>query len=382
MCQRLVVRIAALALAALTLAAVPGPARAIETNAREAVVLDYATGTVLFAKHARRPMPPASMTKLMTAYVVFDRLSAGELTMQDTFRVSEKAWRKGGSKMFVEVGKEVSVENLLQGMLVQSGNDAAIVLAEGVAGSEAAFTDLMNAAAKRLNMPGTHFANANGWPNPKHRTSALGLARLARAIIQRFPDYYHRFFSQRSFTWNGIRQANRNPLLGKLQGVDGLKTGYTRNAGYGLTASAERNGRRVITVVNGLKRPEGRGRESARLISWAFRTFKSLRLFAVGETVDRASVWMGAQASIPLVSRQPVWAVVPTERLDELMVRVRYESPIPAPVDRDTQLATLEIEVPGRDARQIPLFASKRVEEVGTLGRVVSSLQYLLTGFP
>lgn len=380
--QGVVVWIVALALAALTLSAAPGIARAFETEAREAVALDYATGTVLFAKHARRPMPPASMTKLMTAFIVFDRLKHGDISMQDTFLVSEKAWRKGGSKMFVEVGNRISVGNLLQGLLVQSGNDAAIVLAEGIAGSERAFAKQMNATAERLNMPGTHFTNATGWPDADHRTSALGLARLARAIIQRFPSYYDRFFSQEDFTWNGIRQGNRNPLLGKLQGVDGLKTGYTRNAGYGLTASAERGGRRVITVVNGLDRPEGRGRESARLISWAFREFQSLTLFAAGETIEHAPVWMGAQDRVPLVSRKTVHAVVPTDRLDRLQVRVRYDAPIPAPIDRDARLATLEIDVPGQDARQVPLAAGAAVAEAGTFGRMLAGLNYLLTGVP
>lgn len=379
---QVVVRTAALALAALAVAAAPGPARAFQTDAREAVALDYATGAVLFAKHARRAMPPASMTKLMTAFIAFDRLKNGDLSMADSFRVSEKAWRKGGSKMFVEVGNRVSVENLLQGLLVQSGNDAAIVLAEGIAGSEDAFAELMNATAGRLEMPGTHFTNATGWPDPEHRTSALGLARLARAIIRRFPDYYGRFFSQETFSWNGIEQGNRNPLLGKLQGVDGLKTGYTRNAGYGLTASAERGGRRVITVVNGLERPEGRGRESTRLISWAFRAFKRLKLFAAGETVDRAPVWMGDKDSLSLVARKSVHAVVPVDRFDQLKVRVRYQAPVPAPVRRDTELATLKIEVPGQDSRQVPLVAGSSVAESGPLGRAVAGLSYLLTGVP
>jgi D-alanyl-D-alanine carboxypeptidase (penicillin-binding protein 5/6) len=371
-----------LSLALLALAAGTAPAAALETKAREAVVMDFNTGTVLFEKNARQPMPPASMTKIMTAYVMFDRLKNGELSMDDKFVVSEKAWRKGGSKMFVEVGKEITVENLLQGMIVQSGNDASIVLAEGVAGSEEAFADVMNDYAEKLDMPATNFENATGWPDETHRTSALGLARLARALISDFPEYYDRFYSQLEFTWNDIRQYNRNPLLRRNMGVDGLKTGYTRNAGYGLTASAERDGRRVISVVNGLERPSGRENESARLIEWAFREFKNVELFAEGETVEQAEVWLGSQPRVPLVTDQRLEMTLPSDATDSMTVTVSYEAPIPAPIEAGQELATLMIEAPNIETRTIPLKAGETVTQLGPFGRIVSGVEYLVFGAP
>ena len=371
-----------LSFALFALAAGIAPAAALETKAREAVVMDYNTGTVLFEKNARQPMPPASMTKIMAAYVLFDRLESGELSMNDQFVVSEKAWRKGGSKMFVEVGKEITVENLLQGMIVQSGNDASIVLAEGIAGSEEAFADIMNDYAERLDMPATNFENATGWPDEAHRTSAIGLARLARALISDFPQYYDRFYSQLEFTWNDIRQYNRNPLLRRNMDVDGLKTGYTRNAGYGLTASAERDGRRVISVVNGLERPSGRENESARLIEWAFREFRNVELFAEGETVEQAEVWLGSQPRVPLVTDRRLEMTLPADATDSMTVTMSYEAPIPAPIEAGEQLATLKIEAPDIETRTIPLKAGETVTQLGPFGRIVSGVEYLVFGAP
>lgn len=371
---------AVLTVAAATAAAFP--AAAIETAAREAVVMDYNTGTILFEKNARQSMPPASMTKLMTAYIVFSHLESGDLSMDDTFRVSEKAWRKGGSKMFVEVGKDVSVKNLLKGMIIQSGNDASIVLAEGIAGSEEAFAGLMNEAADKLGMPATNFKNATGWPDEEHRTSALGLAILARAIISEFPEYYSEFYSTLEFTWNDIRQYNRNPLLRRNIGVDGLKTGYTQAAGYGLTASAERNGRRVITVVNGLDRPKGRETESARLIEWAFREFDNVKLFAAGDTVEEAPVWLGDESRVPLVVDQTLEMTLPKDASDSMTVTVTYDSPIPAPIEKGQTLASLKIEAPDMETRTIPLQAGEDVGQLGPFGRIASGLQYLVFGAP
>jgi D-alanyl-D-alanine carboxypeptidase (penicillin-binding protein 5/6) len=302
--------------------------------------------------------------------------------MDDEFVVSEKAWRKGGSKMFVEVGKEIEVENLLQGMIVQSGNDASIVLAEGIAGSEQAFADIMNEVAEKIGMPATNFENATGWPDPEHHTSALGLARLARRLISDFPQYYDRFYSQLEFSWNGIRQYNRNPLLRRNMGVDGLKTGYTSNAGYGLTASAERHGRRVISVVNGLDTPDARERESARLLEWAFREFRNVELFAAGETVEQAPVWLGSQARVPLVADRTLEMTLPADQADGITVKVRYESPIPAPIEEGQELATLTIEAPALETRTVPLKAGTSVGQLGPFGRIVSGLEYLLFGAP
>lgn len=356
-------------------------ARAFQTSAEEAILMDYQTGAVLFAKHPDRRMPPASLTKIMTAYLVFERLKDGRLSLDDTFRVSEKAWRKGGSKTFVEVGNDVRVEDLLRGMIIQSGNDASIVLAEGIAGTEEAFAEMMNEKARALGMQNTTFRNATGWPDPEHRTSVRDLAILARALIKNFPEYYD-FYSELEFTWNEIRQFNRNPLLRRNMGVDGLKTGYTRNAGYGLAASAERDGRRLIMVVSGLDSPKARETESARLIEWGFREFDNYLLFEAGETVENAPVWLGEVPYVPLVTRERLEMTMKRAAREQMTVTVSYESPIPAPIAEDEQMATLRIEAPNSEPRQVPLVAGEQVEQLGPIGRIVSGVEFLLFGAP
>lgn len=353
----------------------------LETPAREAILMDYETGTVLFAKKPDEPMPPASMTKIMTAYMVFERLKDGRLSLDDTFRVSERAWRKGGSKMFVEVGNEVRVEDLLRGVIVQSGNDASIVLAEGIAGTVEAFAEMMNDKARELGLTNSHFENPNGWPNPDHRMSARDLAVLSRHIIQDFPEYYH-FFSELEFTWNEIRQFNRNPLLRRNMGVDGLKTGHTQNAGYGLTASAERDGRRLILVVSGLQSAKQRAQEAARLLEWGFREFDNYVLFEAGETVEKAPVWLGAQPRVPLIVEKPLELTLQRTTRENLTVTVSYESPIPAPIREGTRLATLKVEGPEFETVERPLVAGTDVAQLGPIGRIVSSVEFLLFGAP
>jgi D-alanyl-D-alanine carboxypeptidase (penicillin-binding protein 5/6) len=365
----------------LAVAATAGSAQAIETPAREAILIDFETGQVLFGKKAEQRMPPASMTKIMTAYLVFERLKDGRLSLDDKFVVSKKAWRKGGSKMFVEVGNEVSVENLLNGVVIQSGNDASIVLAEGLAGTEEAFAEMMTSKARELGMDETTFKNATGWPDPEHRTSARDLATLSRAMIENFPEYYH-LFAEREFTWNDIRQFNRNPLLSRTIGTDGIKTGHTQNAGYGLTASAERDGRRLILVVNGLPSAKSRATEAARLLEWGFREFQNYTLFKAGETVERAPVWLGEADRVPLVTQAPLTLTMQRARREKMTVKVTYESPVPAPIAEGEQLATLHVEAPGRETRTMPLVAGAAVEQLGPIGRVVSGVEFLVFGAP
>jgi len=371
----------ALAVCAVALTVGHPAAHAVETKADEAIVLDDTTGEVLYAKHPDRRVPPASMSKIMTAYVVFDRVKNGDLSLDDTFTVSEKAWRKGGSKMFVEVGSEVAVKDLLRGMIVQSGNDASIALAEGVAGTEDAFAELMNQKAQEIGLKNSTFRNATGWPHPEHRTTVRGLAKIAQHLINDFPELY-KLFSEREFSWNGIRQFNRNPLLGRGMGVDGLKTGHTQNAGYGLTASAKRDGRRLIAVVAGLEKPEAREDETARLLKWGFREFEAHTLFAKGETVERARLWLGTSGSVPLVTERDVRITLPRDSRDELNVRVTYESPIPAPVDKGERLATLHLDAPDREPTAMPLVAAQGVDQLGPVGRLAGGLQFMLFGPP
>lgn len=358
-----------------------GPLKALETQAREAILIDLTTGTVLLNKNADEPMPPASMSKIMTAYLVFDRLKDGRLSLDDKLRVSEKAWRKGGSKMFVEVGEEVRIEDLLRGIIVQSGNDACIVVAEGLAGSEEAFAEEMTRRAVELGMTGSTFRNATGWPDPEHRMTARDLATLAASLIENHSDYYH-FYSETEFTWAGIRQGNRNPLLYKDVGADGLKTGHTEEAGYGLTASAERDGRRLVLVVNGLPSIKARSDESERLLQWGFREFDNYVLFRPDEVVEDVPVWLGANDYVPLVTPEGLTVTLSRAARNGMEVKVVYDSPVPAPIRAGDQIAMLEVTTPEGPPIQTPLLAGQDVERLGPFGRIVSGVKFLVFGAP
>ena len=372
------------ALAGLPLGLAAGPVRAaptIETQAAQAYLVDVETGAVLLDKNADELMPPSSMSKMMTAYMVFDRLEDGRLSLDDKLTVSEKAWRKGGSKMFVEVGNQVRVEDLLRGVIVQSGNDACIVLAEGLAGSEEAFADLMTERARELGMTKSTFRNSTGWPDPNHLVTARELAILAKHIIQDHEEYYH-YYSEKEFTWNDIRQGNRNPLLYRNIGADGLKTGHTEDAGYGLTASAVQNGRRLILVVNGLPSVKARSDESERLMSWGFREFDNYALFKAGDTVDEAPVWLGDEDTVPLVIAEDLKVTLPRNDRNGMQVSVVYDSPIPAPVPAGTEIAKLRVTWPGGVPVEVPLQAGAEVEQLGPFGRIAASVKFLLLGSP
>lgn len=354
-------------------------AQAIETNAREAFIMDFDTGAVLLDKEGNTLTEPASMTKMMTVHMLFKHLKDGSVSMDDTFHVSEKAWRKGGSKMFVEVNSNVSVSDLLHGIIVQSGNDAAIVVAEGLAGTEEAFADEMTEEARAIGMTKSVFKNATGWPAEGHLVTVHDLAILARDTIRNFPELYE-LYAVKEFTYNGIRQPNRNPLLGTSAGVDGLKTGHTEAAGYGLTASAERDGRRLIIVVNGLNSVRERRTESQKLLDWGFREFDNYDLFAQGETVSAANVWLGAESKVDLVADKDILLTLPRSASRDMKVSVVYEGPIPAPIAQGDQIATLKVEVPDQDAIEFPLYAAHDVGRLGFVGRIGAAFKYLLWG--
>ncbi|MCC9622841.1 D-alanyl-D-alanine carboxypeptidase [Thalassospira sp. MA62] len=354
-------------------------AQAIETNAREAFMMDYDTGAVLLDKNGEDLTEPASMTKMMTVHMLFKHIKDGSVSMDDTFHVSEKAWRKGGSKMFVEVNSDVSVSDLLHGIIVQSGNDAAIVVAEGLAGTEEAFATEMTEEARAIGMTQSVFKNATGWPAEGHLVTVHDLATLARDTIRNFPELYE-LYSVREFTYNGIRQPNRNPLLGTSAGVDGLKTGHTESAGYGLTASAERDGRRLILVVNGLGSIRERRTESQKLLDWGFREFDNYALFDKDETVTSANVWLGAQPKVDLVADQDILLTLPRSAGNDMNVSVVYDGPIPAPIEQGAQIATLRVEAPGQDVQEFPLYAAHDVGRLGFIGRIGAAFKYLLWG--
>jgi D-alanyl-D-alanine carboxypeptidase (penicillin-binding protein 5/6) len=354
-------------------AALAGPARAIETKAREAVLLDVTTGAILLEKNADTAMPTASMSKIMTVFMVFERLKDGRLSLDDKLLVSENAWRKGGSKMYVQVGDQIRVEDLLRGVIVQSGNDASIVLAEGLGGTEESFGEEMTDKGKEIGLSNSSFANATGWPDPNHWMTANDLATLALRTIQDFPDYYH-YYGETEFTWSEIRQGNRNPLLYKDVGADGLKTGHTEEAGYGLTGSALRDDRRLILVVNGLQSVRERTEESVKLINWGFREFGNYTLFKAGETVEEAAVWLGDLETVPLVPAEDL--TVTLSRKD------RKEMPVPAPIQRGQEVATLVIKTPDGEPIERPLVAGEDVALLGPISRLVSGLKFIVMGEP
>ena len=354
-------------------------ASALETSAREAILLDYDTGTILYQKDADKPMPPASMTKIMTVFMAFERLKDGRLSMDDTIAISEKAWRKGGSKMFVKVNTRVAVHDILHGIIVQSGNDAAIALAEALGGTEEAFAEEMTRRAHEIGLTSSTFRNATGWPDPEHRTTAHDLSRLAVETIRRFPEYYP-IYSETKFTYNKIKQGNRNPLLYKNMGADGLKTGHTEAAGYGLTASAVRNGRRLVLVVNGLGSVAARSREGEALLDWGFREFDNYNLFEKGAVVANADVWLGNAKTVPLVTDSDVLLTLKRSARQKMKVSVVYEGPVPAPIAAGTQLATLKVSAPDMDDVTIPLYAAEDVDQLGVFGKVGAAVEYLVWG--
>ena len=364
--------------AVLALAATPG-AQAIETQAKQAYLIDVATGSVLLEKDAETPVPPASMSKLMTVYMVFELLKDGRLSMDDKFLVSKKAWRKGGSKMFVKVNSQVRVEDLLRGIIIQSGNDACIVIAEGLAGSEDAFADQMTKRARELGLKDSTFKNATGWPHPEHLMSVRDIAHLSMRMIQDFPEYYA-IFREKNFTYNKIKQGNRNPLLYRDSGADGLKTGHTEASGYGLAASALRGDRRVVLVVNGLPSVRARSSESLRLIGWAFRAFDNYSLFDKGETVDQVDVWLGTEATVPLIVERDVKVTLQRRFRRKMTAKIIFTGPIPAPITKGAPVARLVVTAPEFKTLSIPLHAGIEVGQRGMFGRLGAALRYMIWG--
>ncbi|HXO00781.1 MAG TPA: D-alanyl-D-alanine carboxypeptidase family protein [Stellaceae bacterium] len=357
----------------------PPPGTVLDTTARYALILEADTNTVLFDKHAEERMPPASMSKIMTAYLAFGMLKEGRITLGDELPVSEKAWRLGGSKMFVGIGGRVKIEDLLKGMLIQSGNDACVVLAEGLAGSEQAYVDLMNQKANEIGLKDSHFANVTGLPDPNEWMTARDLVTLAQRIIHDFPEYYH-YFSEKDFNFNNIDQGNRNPLLYKDIGADGLKTGHTDEAGYSLTASVVRGDRRVILVVSGLASMKDRATESERLIEWAFREFNDYKLFSAGDKVDDADIWLGRDSKVAMTIGDNLTVTLPRRSRRDMKVTVSYDKPVPAPIMQGDKIGKVVVTAPDAMPIERPLFAAANVPPIGTIGRMATLAGYLIWG--
>ncbi|MBI1777562.1 MAG: D-alanyl-D-alanine carboxypeptidase [Proteobacteria bacterium] len=351
----------------------------IETQARQAFMIDFQTGTVLLDKNGDELMPPSSMSKIMTALMVYERLKRGEMALTDELPVSERAWRMGGSKMFVMVGTRVKLEDLLRGIIVQSGNDACVVVAEAIAGNEEAFAEMMTKRARELGLTKSVFKNASGWPHPEHLMTARELAMLSKYLIENFPEYYH-YDSEIDFTYNGIKQGNRNPLLYRGRGADGLKTGHTDAGGYGVTASMQRSGRRVILVVNGLPSMKARESEAEMLMEWGYREFENYTLFKAGDTAQTAAVWLGGAKSVPMVAAQDLSVTLPRRARRDMKVTAVYEEPIAAPIAKGQEIGKLVVTAPGIERRELPLVASAAVDKLGPIGRIGAAVSYLIWG--
>ncbi|MAP94475.1 MAG: D-alanyl-D-alanine carboxypeptidase [Ponticaulis sp.] len=358
------------------------PATAFETTAKQAVIMDYDSGQILFRKNADTPMIPASMTKIMTVYMVFERLSDGRLSPDDTFTVSENAWRKGGastegSTMFLPIGQQVSIRDLLRGVIVQSGNDACIVLAEGIAGSEEAFAAEMTTRAHELGLATASFKNATGLHEDGHEISAEDLAKLARMTIENFPDLYQ-IYAEREFTWSDIRQFNRNPLLSRFSGTDGLKTGHLSQSGYGLTASAQVDGERRIVVVNGLESERDRANEAERMMRAAFREFSVATPFEAGTIVAEAPVWLGAQSTVPLEIQSDLNLAYPSADRNRVTAEVVLSESIKAPVEQGAILGELLVSLEDEELARLPVYAAEPVSKLGIVGQAMEGLSAMI----
>ncbi|MGE0417348.1 MAG: D-alanyl-D-alanine carboxypeptidase family protein [Acetobacteraceae bacterium] len=354
------------------------PLGPVDTAAKWAYIEDFTTGATLLNKQADEEMPPSSMTKLMTIYLVYERLKQGHMRLEDELPVSEKAWRMGGSKMFVQIGSTVKVEDLIRGVIVQSGNDACIVFAEAIAGSEEQFAELMNAKAKELGLTHTQYRNATGWPDPEQHMSARDIATLARRIIRDFPEYYH-YDSEKTFKYNGIEQGNRNPMVQKGT-ADGLKTGHTEAGGYGLVASSMRNGRRLIMVLNGMSTMRERAEESERLMDWAFANFEDVTLFTAGDIIEQVPVWLGTERTVPLVGGRDLVVTMPRSWRRTASIKVSYETPVNAPVTKGDRLGKLMVSGQGVPSMEVPLYAGADVPKLGIPGRAMAVLSRFVTG--
>ncbi len=338
---------------------------AFESQAKQAILIDAKSGLIFYEKDADTPIPPASMSKLVTQAVVFDALKKGELKLDQEFQISENAWRRGGSPaggstMYAELNSKISIENLLRGAIIQSANDACIAMAEGIAGSEQAFTQRMAAKAKVLGMTNSSFGNSTGLPDPLQRMSVRDLSTIASYIINTHPDYF-KIYSQPEFTWNKISQQNRNPLLKEYPGADGMKTGFTKEAGYGLVGTASRNGRRLLIVVAGLNAINDRKVEAQRLLDWGFNQFKPIDLYEVGETVARARVWGGQERWVNLVSQARVQIALSAQEQAKADIRMSYVGPLIAPVKMGQVIGMARVLVDGKTVSEVPLVTAADV---------------------
>ena len=351
----------------------------INSPAKQVIIFDHEADEVLFEKNADQIMKPASMAKVMTAYIIFDKLKDQSLQMSDTFLVSNRAWRMGGSRSFLELNTNVSIKDLLLGLIVQSGNDAAVVLAEGVSGGEEAFAREMNRYAKILGMNNTYFTNATGWPHPDLKTTSRDLIILTRNIINNFPKLYE-LFNEKIFTYNNIKQSNRNPLLYSMNGADGLKTGHTNESGYGLIGSVKKNNRRVSIVINGLNSKKKRTFESKRLFNIVFRETALLSLFNDKKSLASANIWLGKQPQVDLVAEKAFKKIISPLELNKTKIKIQWQDPISAPIAKGDKVGDIFIDIPGKELIKQNIVSSQNIDTMSTFMKAKSILMYLLYG--
>ena len=349
----------------------------LKTSAKYAAILEVETGKILYAKKAEDRMPTSSMSKVMTMYLVFEALEKGALKLDQKVKVSKKAWQQKGSRMFLRQGQRVKVEDLIRGVIVQSGNDASIVLSEAVAGSESSFAAMMNDKARDLGMENSHFMNASGLPDPKHYSTARDLVFLTFALMRDFPQYYH-YYSEKSFTFNKIKQGNRNPLLYRKMGVDGVKTGHTDAAGYGLLSSALRDGRRVITLVNGLTTMQKRADESAKLLNWAYSKYDNYPLVKKGEVVGAAPVWLGVKTEVPVVAVGDIKMTLLRKVRDKVRTEILVVKETEAPVHKGQELGKVVVIGPDLEPVEVKLVAREDVVRLGFFRLAIARVKRML----
>jgi len=350
---------------------------AIDSKADSAIILDANSNTILFEKNSDMKQGPASMSKLMLTYMVFERLQNNSLSLDQEFIVSKKAWKYGGSKMFVKIGDTVSVNDLLKGVIIQSGNDACIVLAEGLSGSEDNMVEEMNDKAIEVGLTGSNFTNVTGWPHKDHYMTLRDIAHLSKEIINKFPEYYY-LFSVNEFTYNDIRQFNRNKLI-SIDGYDGLKTGRTTQSGFGIAASSKKNNRRIVSVVNGLNSDKDRINETKKLVNWAFREFITLDLYKAEDTIQLAKVWLGKEPLVPLVLNEDLAITIKKKNLDKYKIKLVYETPVIAPIKKGDKIAELHL-IEGDSTKTKDIYAGKNIDKISKFYRSFSIVNYLLFG--
>lgn len=351
------------------------------TLAKSAFMMDFDTGTILYDKNADLRMPTASMSKIMTMIVVFDAVKSGKLSLEQTLPVSEKAWKVEGSKMFIEVGKQIKVEDLVRGVIIQSGNDACITLAEGLAGTEEAFAQMMNVKARELGLTGSNFTNATGLPDPNHYSTPKDLALMARYLIAVDKDYY-KYYSETEFTYNNIRQPNRNPLLYAGIGADGVKTGHTEEAGYGLVGSATRDGRRVIMVVSGMASMQERADESQKLMDWGLRSFRNVQVAKVGDKIDTAPVVLGAVKEVPLTVEKDILLTIPSIDTAGIKFQSSFDAPLTAPLAKGAKAGEFIISYNGAGGQSYPLVVAEDVAPANIFARTLEKALLRIVGAP